>query len=426
MTGIASARAALARNGGPPVRDARRPWPRWPAPTAEAERGLLDVLRGDRWTLTAPLGTAGSYERRFARLFAQYVGTRHCVPVDHGSSALVVALESLGLRWGDRVLVPALTWTASATAALRAGLVPVLVDVDPVTGCVGPDNLDPTVAARAVVAVHWSCAMADVPALTEVADRHGMVVIEDCAQAHGAEWQGRRAGSLGRIGCFSMQQGKVLTCGEGGAVVTDDDALAPRLEELRADSRRYRSDTGRPGEQELVETASVMGANFCLGEFQAAVLCAQLAVLDEQHDVRARNFAVLAGLVDDIPGVRVHRPAGGQTRMSVYEVPVVFDNLPVGMTNADVAAALTAELHTTFYVTDTPLHVTPLLRPWTKSTLGPLADQFAVLHQGRTFPNATRFFTHSVVTHHSSLLGDESDMADIAAAVAKVAALVQD
>ncbi|WP_173139556.1 DegT/DnrJ/EryC1/StrS family aminotransferase [Kibdelosporangium persicum] len=426
MTGIASARTALACNGGPPVRDPARPWPRWPAPSQEAERNLLHVLHGDRWTLTAPLGRAESFERRFARMFARYTGTRHCVPVDHGSSALVIALESLGLRPADRVLVPALTWTASASAALRAGLVPVLVDVDPVTGCVGPDDLDLDVDARAVVAVHWSCAMADIPAIADVADRHGMVVVEDCAQAHGAEWQGRRAGSMGRIGCFSMQQGKVLTCGEGGAVVTDDDALAPRLEELRADSRRHRSDSGRPGEQELVETGSIMGVNFCLGEFQAAVLCAQLEILDRQHEVRARNFAVLAALVDEIPGVRLLRPAPAQTRMSIYEVPFVFDRLPEGMTNADIARALTAELHTSFYITDTPLHVTPLLRPWTKSTLAPLADQFVALHRDRTFPNASRFYEHSVVTHHSTLLGSEPDMADIAAAVAKVAALVQD
>jgi dTDP-4-amino-4,6-dideoxygalactose transaminase len=425
MRGFSPASAAtLALHGGRPVRDPHRAWPRWPAPTAAAERNLLEVLHRDRWTLTSPLGESGPlFERRFARKFAGYTGTRHCVPVDHGSSALVVALESLGLDAGDRVLVPALTWTASATAALRAGLVPVLVDVDPVTGCPSQDNLDLTVGARAAVVVHWSCAMADVPAITAVAQRHGITVVEDCAQAHGAEWQGRRAGSLGRVGCFSMQQGKVLTCGEGGAVVTDDDALAPVLEELRADSRRYRPDAGRPGEQELVESASIMGSNFCMTEFQAAVLCAQLDELDRQHEIRNHNYAVLAGMVDDIPGVRLVPPAEEQTRMSIYEVPVVFDVLPDGMDNAEVATALSAELGAKFYLTDTPLHRTPLLRPWTKSTLGPLAEEFVALHHDRRFEVAQRLYTNSVVTHHSNLLGDESDMADIAAAIAKVAAL---
>lgn len=426
MTGIASARGSLALHGGPPARDPGRPWPRWPAPTPEAERNLLEVLHGQRWTLTAPLSRTESFERRFARMFAEYTGTRHCVPVDHGSSALVVAFESLGLQYGDRVLVPALTWTASATAALRAGLVPVLVDVDPDTGCLAPDNLNFDVDARAAVAVHWSCAMADIPSITAVAEPHGISVIEDCAQSHGAEWQGRKAGSIGRVGCFSMQQGKVLTCGEGGALVTDDDRLAPIFQELRADSRRYRSDAGRPGEDELVETASIMGVNFCMGEFQAAVLCAQLAVLDLQHESRARNYAVLAELIAAIPGVRLLRPAPAQTKMSIYEVPFIFDILPRGMTNRDIAAALTAELGTPFYLTDTPLHTTPLLRPWTKSTLAPLADQFVVLHRGQTFENSSHLFEHSVVTHHSNLLGEEADMVDIASAAAKIAALIQD
>src|SRR5689334_10712105 len=104
--GVAAARASLAVYGGTPVRDRRRPWPRWPAPAPDAERNLLSVLRGDRWTLTSPTGDAKLFERTFARSFAAYTGTRHCIPVDHGSSALVVAFESLGLEYGDRVLVP--------------------------------------------------------------------------------------------------------------------------------------------------------------------------------------------------------------------------------------------------------------------------------------------------------------------------------
>jgi L-glutamine:2-deoxy-scyllo-inosose/3-amino-2,3-dideoxy-scyllo-inosose aminotransferase len=387
-----------------------------------AEANLVAALRSDRWSLTGPMSGTPLYERRFAAMFADYVGVRHCVPVDHGSSALVVALEALGLDFGDRVLVPALTWTASASAALRAGLVPVLVDVDPESGCLSPRDIDASVNARAAVVVHWSLAMADVPAIQAAADPLGITVVEDCAQAHGARWQGRTAGSLGRIGCFSMQQGKVLTCGEGGAVVTDDDDVAVLLEELHADSRRYRTDAGRPGESQLVESASRMGVNFCLGEFQAAVLCAQLAVLDEQHETRARNYAVLADMVADIPGVRLHRPPGAQSKMSLYELPILFDVLPPDVTSDDIAQDLTAELHRPFYLTDTPLHRSPLLRPWTKRTLAPLTADFQALHEGRAYPHADRFYDRAVVTHHSGLLGDEQDMADIAAAIHKIVA----
>jgi dTDP-4-amino-4,6-dideoxygalactose transaminase len=416
-------RDSLAVYGGEPVRPRERAWPGWPLAAPGAEASLLAVLHGDRWTLTGHTSSSKLFERRFAHMFAGYTNTPYCVPVDHGSSALVVALEALGLAAGDRVLVPTLTWVASASAALRAGLVPVLCDVDAETGCLGPRNLDLTVGPRAIVAVHWSLAMADVPAIMALAEPRGITVIEDCAQAHGASWRGRPAGSQGLLGCFSMQQGKVLSCGEGGAVVTRDPALAMVAEELRADSRRYRQDRAAPGESDLAETAGTMGVNFTLTEFQAALLCAQLKVLDQQHKVRAVNYETLSGLIAGIPGVRLLRPAPEQDRMSIYELPVIFDPLPDGMDNRQLARALTAELGVPFYLTDTPLHRSRLLRPWTKSTMLPLAGQFLELNRDRSFPHADYLFDHAVVTHHSTLLGNEQDMADIAAAIAKVVQL---
>ncbi|ANS70534.1 DegT/DnrJ/EryC1/StrS aminotransferase [Streptomyces lincolnensis] len=409
----------LAIDGGPPVRDGRTPWPEWPQRADDAPQALLSVLDSGRWAISSPY-RGELAERRFAAMFAEYTGTRYCVPTDHGSSALVIALESLGLEHGERVLVPALTWTASATAVLRAGLVPVLVDVDPWTGCVGPDAVDPTVDARALLVVHWACGMADVPALSSVTDPLGMSVIEDAAQAHGARWQGRAAGSLGRLGCFSMQQGKVLTCGEGGAVVTNDDALAPVLEELRADSRRYRP-TPREGALELVDTASTMGSNYCLGEFASALLCSQLRLLDRQHAVRNNNYQRLAAALSGVSGVRLLRHRPEQDRLSLYEIPIVFDPLPGDMGNAWVADALSAELGVHVYTPRVPLSRSPLLRPWTKPTVTPLADRFVAVHRGRTYPGAEYLSSHSILLHHSAFLGGERDMDDIAAAVEKVA-----
>ncbi len=410
----------LAIDGGTPVRPLDRTWPWWPRPAEGVAENLNSVLRSGRWAISSPLRSTELFERRFARQFADYVGARHCVPVDHGSSALVVALESLGLDFGDRVLVPALTWVASATAALRAGLVPVLVDVDPVFGCMAQENLDLDVNARALVVVHWSCAMADIPALASRASSRAMSIVEDCAQAHGAQWAGRCAGTLGDLGCFSMQNGKVLTAGEGGAVVTDSDERAVLLEELRADSRSYRRDVGRPGELEMAETASIMGSNFCLSEFNSAILCAQLDDLDRQHEMRNANHRLLVEMLADVDGVRVLQPHPQQTKMSIYELPLIFEHLPRGMTVERLGNALSAELGTSFYPTDAPLHLSPLLRPWNKGTLRPLTEEFMHLHEGRAFPNADFFGTHAVVTHHSTLLGDERDMSDIASAVVKV------
>ncbi|WP_306213691.1 DegT/DnrJ/EryC1/StrS family aminotransferase [Actinoplanes sp. RD1] len=419
MRGIRERQGTLAVEGGTPVRSGR-PWPGWPQVAPGAGDELLGVLHSGRWALSSPR-REGLAEQRFARRFAGYVGTRHCVPTDHGSSAVLIALESLGLPYGSTVLVPALTWTASATAVLRAGLVPVLTDADPRTGVMTPATLDFSSRPAAVVVVHWACRMADVPAIARAAAAHGAEVIEDAAQAHGARWQGRGAGSLARLGCFSMQHSKVLTCGEGGAVVTDDDDLAPRLEELRADSRRYRTGA-RPGELDLAETASVLGANHCLDEFGAALLCAQLDLLEGQHEVRNRNYRLLGELLAGVPGVRLLDPAPEQDKLSLYEVPLVFDELPEGVGNAWVAEALTAELGVRAYTPRTPLHRSALLRPWTKPALAPLSERFAELHRDRTFPGAEHLAAHAVLFHHSAFLGPGDDMADLAAAAAKVTA----
>jgi L-glutamine:2-deoxy-scyllo-inosose/3-amino-2,3-dideoxy-scyllo-inosose aminotransferase len=217
-----------------------------------------------------------------------------------------------------------------------------------------------------------------------------------------------------------MQHSKVLTCGEGGAVVTNDPGTAIRLEELRADSRRNRADP-RPGELDLSETASVMGANFCLSEFGAALLCAQLAELDAQHGVRNRNYARLAALIEQIPGVRLLRQDPAQDRLSLYEVPIIFDPLTADRDNAWVAAALTAELGMRAYPPRVPLQRSPLLRPWTKPAIAPLAGAFASRCAGRVFPGAEFLASHAVLLHHSAFLGTEDDMADLADAVAKVA-----
>lgn len=414
----------LAVDGGTPVRS-HRAWPTWPVPALRAEANLREVLHSGRWAISSPRGSE-LFERRFARQFAEYVGTRRCVPVDHGSSALVVALEALNLEYGDLVFVPALTWVASASAALRAGLVPVLVDVAPDSGCVAPEHLDADVPARAVVAVHWANAMADVPALVAHGAERGMVVIEDAAQAHGAQWLGRPAGSIGLMGCFSFQHGKVLAAGEGGAVVCDDAVLAQRLEELRADSRRYANDADAPGMLDLEETASIQGANFSMSEFSAALLCAQLELLEEQNERRSTSFALLAERLADVPGVRLLTPDARQTRMSLYEPTLVFDGFAPGVTNEDVAAALSSELGRSFYVTDTPLHRSPLLCPGTKPALRPLVERFDELNRDRIFPGTDHLATHTVQTHHSAFLGSEQDMADIAEAVAKVSRCLGD
>ncbi|MDI5936660.1 MULTISPECIES: DegT/DnrJ/EryC1/StrS family aminotransferase [unclassified Micromonospora] len=381
---------------------------------------LTEALHSRRWSVSSPHEPGHElFERRFAAAWADYLGVGHCVPVDHGSSALVIAFESLGLEYGDVVAVPALTWVASASAALRAGLLPVLADVDPTTGCLDASALDQVPDARVVLPVHWACGMADVPALVTAAQACGAVVVEDAATAHGARWNGRAAGTIGRIGCFSMQNSKVLAAGEAGAVVTDDDALAGRLEELRADSRRAVRDPGTGG-VELTQSCTVQGVNFALGEFGAAVLCGQLTAFDEQQRIRNANYATLLGLLDQVDGVRPLRHRPEQTVGSIYEVALVVDPLPAGVTNADFAAALTAELGVLWRTPTVPLQRNRMLQPWTKPALRTLADRFRARHRDVAFTGAEYLAAHAVTSHHSTFLGTPEDMTDIVTAFGKV------
>jgi L-glutamine:2-deoxy-scyllo-inosose/3-amino-2,3-dideoxy-scyllo-inosose aminotransferase len=198
--------------------------------------------------------------------------------------------------------------------------------------------------------------------------------------------------------------------------VTGDTGLAHRLQELRADSRRW---VDRPvqGQLELRETASMMGANFGLDEVSAALLCAQLEILDEQHERRNRNYRLLGSLLAGVPGVRLLREHPRQDRLSLYEVPLLFDT---GQDGDDIARALTAELQVRAYRPRTPLYRSSLLRPWTKTSLGSLATRFAERNDDKSFPGAESLAEAAVVFHHSAFLGDEQDMRDIATAVRKV------
>lgn len=411
---------ALALHGGRPVRPQERGWPSWPQAPAGVMDLFKEVLVSQRWTLSSA-GERELFERKFSRAFARYVGTEYCIPVDHGSSAIVIALQSLGLDHGAIVLVPALTWVGCAAATFRAGLVPVLVDVDSDTGCVGPESLDGWQDASAVLAVHLGSVMADIPALKAVADQSNTVVVEDAAQAHGARWGDVSAGALGIVGCFSMQQGKVLSAGEGGAVVTNDPGLATVLEELRADSRRYPPAPLGAGRTELLEAAtSMMGTNFCLDEFNAALLCAQLGELDRQHERRNANHDLLAEQLADVEEVRLVRPRPEQTKMSIYEATIVFKTIPDSMPIETVAEAMTAELGVPFYPPRVPLNRSRMLRPWTTPSIGKRSQRFRELHKGRTFPRSEYLVRHSLLTHHRVFLGGEDDMLDVARAVRKI------
>ncbi|NNH74784.1 DegT/DnrJ/EryC1/StrS family aminotransferase [Nocardia uniformis] len=415
----------LAIHGGTPVRDGR-PWPQWPQYDDRTERELLAALRSARWSVSRHGPNGGkSRERLFGAAFAHYNGAAHGVSVDHGSSALVIALEALGIGPGDEVIVPGMTWVAPASAVLRVGALPVLADVDPETGCLTGEHIRGLISdrTRAVIAVHLACTAVRLDDILGVVSDAGLRLIEDCSQSHGTRWAGRNVGTFGDIGVFSLGAAKTLAAGEAGVAITDSTRLYERMLMLRADSRGYTTHEPAPGEDELVEIGTVMGANYCMSELTAAILLDQLRRLDHQHALRASRTKELEAGLPDIPGLAPIPVPAQIDRRAVYEYGIQFRPGTFGDASIEsVAAALTAELGTKIYPPRVPLHRSVLLRPETKPRFARWWNDAAARAAGRPFPGADHYRDHTLLMHHSVLLGDGGDIDDLLAALSKVRA----
>ena len=248
----------------------------------------------------------------FESSFAAHCGTRHAVAVNTGTSALHLALLAAGVGPGDEVVTVSMTFVATVAAILYAGATPRFADVDPVTWTMDPTSLEAAITPRtkAIIPVHLHGRLAEMAAIQEIAHRHGVTLIEDAAQAHGASHRGRRAGALSDIGCFSFYPGKNLgACGEGGAVVTDRDDLAARLRMLRdwGQSERYRH--------------VVRGFNYRMDAIQAAVLGVKLRHLDD-WTAKRRTVAASYDRILGAHGIARAQAAGCAHVWHVYAVRV--------------------------------------------------------------------------------------------------------
>ena len=255
----------------------------------------------------------GEAVQRFERAWAAYCQRHHAIGVANGTDALHLSMRALGLGPGDDVVVPANTFVATAEAVVLAGARPVFADVDPDTLLLTPETLVAalTPRTRAVAVVHLYGQMPDMDALGRVAEEHGLFVIEDMAQAHGATWRGRRAGSFGIAACTSFYPGKNLGAfGDGGAVVTDDDGLAETIRALR--------DHGRAGTSHHEHVH--VGTNSRLDAVQAVVLETKLPLLDGWNARRRQVAAVYRELLDPVAAPLVAELEGSR---GVYHLAVV-------------------------------------------------------------------------------------------------------
>lgn len=230
--------------------------------------------------------------REFEEAFAAYVGVPHAVATSSGTTALQVALEALGIGAGDRVVTTPFTFAATSHAIVHAGARPVFVDVDPATGNLDPQAVEAAVrqeGAKAVIAVHLYGLPCDMDTLGEVVRRHGLLLIEDCAQAHGATYRGRKTGTFGDAAIFSFYPTKNMTTGEGGMLLTRDPGIARRAR-LLVDPRT---------EGEYVY--SVVGYNYRMTDMAGAMGLPQLRRLDGMNEARRRNARTLTAGLSGLP-----------------------------------------------------------------------------------------------------------------------------
>lgn len=409
--------------GGRPLQ-AAAPWPSWPEIDEKTEESLLDAIRKRRWSVHWRSSEGGySAERKFAQAFAEYSGVAHCVSVDHGSSALLIALEALDIGPLDEVVVPSVTWVAPATAVLRAGAVPMIADVDPITGCLTAQTIQSvlTTRTRAVLLVHLACVVADLEQITNLCRQNDIALIEDCSQAHGSRWAGKSVGTFGELGVFSFGASKALAGGEGGGVITNDDEMFRRLQELRADSRSYTTRPPRQDEFELVETATVMGANYCMSEFTAAILLDQLDKFDAQCQRRIAFVHALESQLNEFSAVDVVPILAQVDRRGFYELAFrIKDGSLSHLRTETVAAALTAELGVRFYPPRAPLFDSVFFQPQTKPRFHHNWDPARSLR--RDYPGAGTYSTSTILLHHSALLADTGCASDIVTAFKKIEA----
>jgi len=399
--------SALALLGGKKAKS--KPFPVWPYYDKNEERALQEVLASRVWWRTP-----GTRTLEFERAFAKFHGARHGIAVTNGTAALEVTMAGLGITAGDEVILPDFTFVATASAVLFANALPVLVDVDPETYCIDPDLVEAAITPRtkAIIAVHMGGHPADLDRLKKIASRKRLALVEDSSHAHASEWRGQRVGTFGVASTFSFQSSKLITAGEGGIIICNNDKF-----EVQA---RSVHDCGRmPGE--WFYSHFIYGSNYRLSEWQGAILNVQLSRLDEQTKRRHQNSRLLDRLLREIPGITPQKLDERCTRNGQYAYIFHMNKKEfAGLSTERFIEAMNAE-GIPNQASYPPLHKLHMFRngQYRKRLSGKQAkEKHAFL--GKKFPVTHKAAWETVWIPQPALLGDEEDMQEIAAALGKI------
>ncbi len=398
--------------GSPAWSESRWPqWPRWHPETDEAL--LLKVMRSGVWSRAATVS-------EFEAAWAAAIGTQRCLTVVNGTNALVTALNQFEVQAGDEVLVPPYTFIATVTAVLSNNAVPVFVDIDPLTYQMDPAKIEAKITSRtkAILPVHILGLPADMTRINAIAKKHNLVVIEDACQAHFAEINHQRVGSLGHAGCFSFQNSKNLPIGEGGAIVSNDNAFMDKCFSYTNYGTAYGTMIGAVGAGSLVQ-----GTKLRFSEYQAAIGLAMLPRLEAETTLRNENAAYLKELLKPLPGI-VPQQAYADTTRSAYHLFAFRYKQEAfrGLSRQDFLKALQAE--------GVPCSggYTPLTtQPFLEQTF--LSENYRRIygkpdnkryHEQNACPENDQLCREAVWFTQNMLLATRTDMEFIAAAIHKI------
>jgi len=405
-------------------------WPQWP--TCDQEKVMVamrEVIDSNRWSVRGSWTGKTSKEEEFSEMFCKFNNCRYTVLTTSGTTGLSLALDALDIGPGDEVIVPALTWIAPITSILNVGATPVLVDVDSNTTCIDPDKIVPAItnATKAIIAVHLHCSLANMDKIMEIAKAHALNVIEDCSQAHGALWGEKRVGTIGDIGVYSLNQEKVLCCGEGGAVITNDQLLYEKLCRIKTDGCAFDWERKILGCDQLIYENAVMGGNCCISEFQSALLIQQLQDLDAQNQARLKNAQYLDTALSDIQGLYslTHHAKANRRTYYEYGIRVNLDEYDTKDLTF-LCDSLSAKLGFPLHQTDAPVYRSPLFTPGTRKRFQHYweSNQFACLNSDH-YPNCELLHRSLIVFHHSILLGTLEQMEQIVHAFQELAGVLR-
>lgn len=294
----------LAILGGEPVRK-NKSWPAWPHRDEKIIDSVTKTIQSGIWCrIDAPSGAVTAFEKEYAEL----TGAQFCVATGSGTQALHTCVEALGIGAGDEVITSPYTDPGTIASILAARALPVLADLDRASYQLDPDDVERRITenTRAIMPVHMMGQPCHMERIMQIAGRHNLKVIEDACQAHLAEYQGKKLGTIGDLGCFSFQTSKTLACGEGGAIIGNDEVLMDRCYTV------HNHGTSRKGRTE------VAGPKYRMNELEAAVLLGQLPGVQERFALRNRNAARLTSRLKDIPGLVPQKLYEGTASGSFY------------------------------------------------------------------------------------------------------------